>query len=56
MKILETDRLILRHQTPADLESLWALDCDPDVRKYIPNTSLMRLAPTTRREKNLSGT
>ncbi len=37
MKILETDRLILRHQTPADLESLWALYCDPDVRKYIPD-------------------
>lgn len=37
MKILETERLILRHQTPADLESLWALYCDPDVRKYIPD-------------------
>ena len=37
MRILETDRLMLRHQTPADLESLWALYCDPDVRKYIPD-------------------
>jgi ribosomal-protein-alanine N-acetyltransferase len=37
MKILETNRLILRHQTPADLESVWALYCDPDVRKFIPD-------------------
>jgi ribosomal-protein-alanine N-acetyltransferase len=37
MKILETHRLVLRRQTPEDLDSLWALYCDPDVVKYIPD-------------------
>jgi RimJ/RimL family protein N-acetyltransferase len=37
MKILETDRLILRHLQPEDLDSLYALYCDPDVCKYIPD-------------------
>ena len=37
MLILETPRLILRHQVLADLESLFALNSDPDVIKYIPD-------------------
>lgn len=37
MKILETNRLILRHQEPGDLERLYALYCDPEVTKYIPD-------------------
>jgi ribosomal-protein-alanine N-acetyltransferase len=37
MKILETSRLILRHQVLDDLDSLYALYCDPDVTKYIPD-------------------
>jgi ribosomal-protein-alanine N-acetyltransferase len=37
MKILETNRLILRHQVLDDLDDLFALYCDPDVRKYIPD-------------------
>jgi len=32
-QILETDRLILRRFLPTDLDSLFALYCDPDVRK-----------------------
>jgi RimJ/RimL family protein N-acetyltransferase len=44
MRILETPRLLLRHQEPADLDSLYALYCDPDVRRFIPD------APTTREE------
>ena len=32
---LETDRLILRRFTPADLDYLYALDNDPDVMHYI---------------------
>jgi len=40
MKILETDRLILRHLLPDDLDSLYALYCDPDVKKYIPDAPL----------------
>ena len=37
MKILETSRLILRHQVLDDLENLFALYCDPDVSRYIPD-------------------
>jgi RimJ/RimL family protein N-acetyltransferase len=37
MNILETSRLILRHQILADLDSLFALYCDLDVRRYIPD-------------------
>ena len=37
MKILETGRLILRHQVLDDLDSLYALYCDPDITKYIPD-------------------
>ena len=37
MKILETNRLILRHQEPGDLDRLFALYCDLDVRRYIPD-------------------
>lgn len=42
--ILETPRLVLRHQAPADLDDLWALYCDPEITKYIPD------APRTRDE------
>src|SRR5215467_11844400 len=42
--ILETKRLILRHQVISDLELLWALYCDPEITKYIPD------APRTREE------
>lgn len=34
MKIMETSRLILRHQLPDDLDSLWTLYADPDVRRF----------------------
>jgi len=44
MKILETDRLILRRQTPDDLDALWALYTDPDVVRFIPD------APRNREE------
>jgi len=37
MKILETSRLIVRHQALDDLDSLFALYCDPDVSRYIPD-------------------
>jgi RimJ/RimL family protein N-acetyltransferase len=42
--ILETPRLMLRHQVPADLDDLWTLYCDPEITKYIPD------APRTREE------
>jgi RimJ/RimL family protein N-acetyltransferase len=42
--ILETKRLILRHQVLADLDDLWALYCNPNITKYIPD------APRSREE------
>lgn len=42
--ILETPRLLLRHQVLSDLDDLWALYCDPEITKYIPD------APRTRKE------
>ena len=42
--ILETPRLILRHQVLSDLDDLWALYCDPEITRYIPD------APRTRQE------
>lgn len=44
MKILETQRLVLRHQVPDDLDSLWAIYCDPEMVRYIPD------APTSYNE------
>ncbi len=37
MKILETDRLILRHQVLEDLDNLFALYCQKDIREFIPD-------------------
>jgi RimJ/RimL family protein N-acetyltransferase len=42
--IIETKRLILRHQNIQDLDDLWALYCDPEITKYIPD------APRSREE------
>jgi len=40
MKILETNRLILRHLLPSDLDRLFALYRDPDIRRYFPEGTL----------------
>jgi len=40
MKILETERLILRHLVPDDLDSLFALYSDPEIRRYFPEGTL----------------
>jgi ribosomal-protein-alanine N-acetyltransferase len=45
--ILETARLILRHQVLEDLDALWALYQDPEVIRYIPD------APPSREEAKL---
>lgn len=42
MKILETRRLILRHLEPDDLNELFALYSDPEVRRYFPEGILTR--------------
>jgi ribosomal-protein-alanine N-acetyltransferase len=40
MQILETDRLVLRRLLPEDLDRLFALYSDPDVRRYFPEGTL----------------
>jgi len=40
MKILETERLILRRLLPEDLEDLFALYRDPEIRRYFPEGTL----------------
>jgi ribosomal-protein-alanine N-acetyltransferase len=40
--ILETPRLILRHQVIEDLDDLWALYCNPNITKYIPDAPRSR--------------
>ena len=42
--ILETKRLLLRRQMIEDLDDLWALYCNPEIIKYIPD------APRSREE------
>ncbi|MCB0104736.1 MAG: GNAT family N-acetyltransferase [Caldilineaceae bacterium] len=40
MKILETPRLLLRHLEPTDLDDLYALYRDPEMRRYFPDGTL----------------
>ena len=40
MIILESERLIFRRLEPGDLESLYALYSDPEVRRYFPEGTL----------------
>jgi RimJ/RimL family protein N-acetyltransferase len=40
MNILETQRLTLRHLLPSDLDSLFALYSDPEIRRYFPEGTL----------------
>lgn len=40
MKILETDRLILRHLVQDDLDCLYALYRDPEIMRYFPEGTL----------------
>lgn len=40
MIILETDRLLLRHLHPDDLNDLFALYSDPEMRRYFPEGTL----------------
>ena len=42
--VLETKRLILRHLILPDLDDLWALYCNPNIIRYIPD------APRSREE------
>jgi [ribosomal protein S5]-alanine N-acetyltransferase len=40
MKILETERLLLRRLEPGDLDALYALYRDPEIRRYFPEGTL----------------
>jgi len=40
MRILETERLILRHLVPGDLDDLFALYSDAETRQYFPEGTL----------------
>ena len=40
MKILETERLLLRRLLPGDLDDLFALYRDPEIRRYFPEGTL----------------
>lgn len=37
VKILETERLVMRRLEPGDLEKLYALYRDPEIRRYFPD-------------------
>jgi ribosomal-protein-alanine N-acetyltransferase len=40
MKILETERLLLRRLVPEDLDDLYALYRDPEMRRYFPQEGI----------------
>jgi RimJ/RimL family protein N-acetyltransferase len=40
MLILQTPRLVLRHLVPQDLDALFALYRDPEIRQYLPDGTL----------------
>jgi ribosomal-protein-alanine N-acetyltransferase len=40
MTILETERLLMRRLVPADLDDLYALYRDPEIRRYFPEGTL----------------
>ena len=40
--VLETKRLLFRHQVIEDLDDLWALYCNPAITKYIPDAPRSR--------------
>jgi len=40
MKILETNRLLLRHLVADDLDNLFTLYSDPEIRRYFPEGTL----------------
>ena len=39
MKVLETERLILRHITPADFDDLLKMNSDPEIMQYVGDGS-----------------
>lgn len=55
MTILETDRLLLRRFVPGDLDDLFALYSDPEVRRHFPEGVLSRDETQEELERFLEG-
>lgn len=53
--ILETKRLILRHQILEDLDNLWALYCNPNITRYIPDAPHSRAEAQEELEWHMHG-
>ncbi len=53
--ILETERLVLRHQVIQDLDALWALYCDPEITRYIPDAPRSRAEAKEELEWHMNG-
>jgi RimJ/RimL family protein N-acetyltransferase len=53
--ILETKRLVLRHQVLSDLDDLWALYCNPNITKYIPDAPRSRAEAQEELEWHMHG-
>ena len=53
--ILETKRLLLRRQRIEDLDDLWALYCDPEITKYIPDAPRSRAEAKEELEWHMNG-
>jgi ribosomal-protein-alanine N-acetyltransferase len=53
--ILETERLLLRHQVIEDLDDLWALYCNPNITKYIPDAPRSRAEAQEELEWHMHG-
>lgn len=53
--ILETKRIILRHQVLADLDDLWTLYCNPNITKYIPDAPRSRAEAQEELEWHMHG-
>jgi ribosomal-protein-alanine N-acetyltransferase len=53
--ILETPRVILRHQVIEDLDDLWALYQNPNITKYIPDAPRSRAEAQEELEWHMNG-
>jgi len=53
--ILETERLVLRHQVLQDLDALWALYCNPEITRYIPDAPRSRAETKEELEWHMNG-
>lgn len=53
--ILETKRLVLRHQVIEDLDALWALYCNPETTKHIPDAPRSRAEAQEELEWRMNG-